>query len=268
MVGDVLSRSASILVSNPVLLLLPAIPSVLGFVGLIMPKTSPSLVAITTIVYITSFVVSIIIDGAYPLMVKAVVDGGRPSVAEAIGRAYHRFWSLLAAGILVGLIVGLGFIALVVPGIIFLTWYAYTGPAIMLDGKGAMAGMTASRAFGRDKKWRTFEVFLAILLVGLIVIALEVLFAFGGSRALGQAVGTILLIPVAAWGLIISAYTYISYGPSSVPVSAAIPTPGTTPQAPTQPATQPGAPPSLFCTACGSAIQPGAEFCGNCGKAV
>ena len=93
---------------------------------------------------------------------------GQLSVTEALGKAFHRFWTLLGAGILVVLIVALGFIALVVPGIILLTWYAYTVPAIMLEGKGATEGMAASKAFGRDKKGSTFLIFLTAGAVGIL----------------------------------------------------------------------------------------------------
>ena len=86
---------------------------------------------------------------------KEALSGQKLTVGEALRLAYKRFWSLLGAGLLVVLIVGVGLIALVVPGVIFATWYSYTAPAIMLDNEGALDGTSASKAFGRDKKMST-----------------------------------------------------------------------------------------------------------------
>ncbi len=162
-----------------------------------------------------SLVFSPLALGAYPSMVKAAVEGRPISVTEALGKAYHRFWTLLAASILVGAVVVVGTIALVVPGVIFGTWYAYTFAAVMLEDKGTLEGMAASKAFGRDKKGDTFLVFLAIIVASVVLVAVETVFSLA-SPLLGQLVYAILYVPVGAWISVILAYTYLAYGPSSV----------------------------------------------------
>ena len=52
--------------------------------------------------------------------------------------------------------------ALIIPGVIFVTWYTYSVPAIMLEDKGVLAGWAASKTFGRDKKWSTFSIGLVL----------------------------------------------------------------------------------------------------------
>ena len=217
---------------------------------------------------IIAVVLGVMVTGAYPLLVKASIEGGQLSVTEALGKAFHRFWTLLGAGILVVLIVGLGFIALVVPGIILLTWYAYTVPAIMLEGKGATEGMAASKAFGRDKKGSTFLIFLTAGVVGaLLFIVLSILSL--ASRVLGQLVFSVLDVPLGAWVAVMVTYTYLTYGPSSVPATTEAAGSGVAPPAfPQQPAQSS---PSVggsggFCRFCGSPIAAGAKFCPACGK--
>ncbi len=158
-------------------------------------------------------VVSIVVAGAYPLLVKGFLSNTPISISEAFRKALGRFWSLLGAGVLAGLMIALGTLALVVPGVILATWYFYTVSAVMLEDKGAIPGMRASKVFGRDKKWSTFLILLAILLVGSIVGVLQVVTSVF-SPLIGMIVGFIFGIPFGAWVSVIPAYVYLVYGPS------------------------------------------------------
>jgi hypothetical protein len=266
--GAVVSQSAKIISSRPVILLPQLILLVVTLpVDLLSPSStlSPLRIAFTLV----SVVLSLIVSGAYPSMVKAALEGGEPPVAESLGKALHRFWTLLAAGVLVALIVGLGFIALVVPGVIFLTWYAYTVPAIMLEDKGALEGMAASKAFGRDKKGDTFLIFIAIGLAGLILLIVQFVLSLA-SPVLGNLAYAVLDVPLAAWASVIFSYTYLTCGPSSVPPTA-VAGYGLAPPLPPQPPAQANAPvgaPANFCQFCGSRLAAGSKFCGACGKPV
>lgn len=230
-VGDVISKSTDILAKRPAIILPQVIPVIPILFTYLAPNASV-LSLLTIVASIVAGVLSVIVSGAYPYIVKAVLEGGQFSMTDAFGRAYHKFWTLLVAGILVGLIVVLGVIALIVPGIIFATWYAYTVPAIMLEDTGALEGMSASKAFGRDKKWSTFLVFLTIGVVSLVVVAVEIILTLF-SPLIGSLILRVLMILVAAWSSVIFAYTYVSYGPSSVPVAPSTSAPG---QAVMQPA--------------------------------
>jgi hypothetical protein len=270
-VGDVLSKGVDLIRKNPALMIPQAIILVLSLATDVVGASSLSLVRIA--LSIVSGVVSVIVLGAYPSMVQAVLGGGQISVSDSMGKAFHRFWTLLFAGILVGLIVALGLVALVVPGVIFITWYAYFVPAIMLEDKGVLAGMGASKAFGRDKKWSTFSIGIVIAIVTLVAYAFGA--AVGLSSAIaGQVLYSFLSVPLEAWVAVCLAYAYITYGPSSVPQTTEIPgyaVPPPSPiqgQTPTIVPTSAAAPQKNFCRNCGSPIQPDSKFCSNCGATV
>jgi hypothetical protein len=105
------------------------IPSFLATMALKGSVFSP----LTILAGVISFVLGIIVSGTYPFIVKSAVVGGQFSITDALGRALKRFWALFGAGLLVGLIVFAGAILLIVPGIIFATWWAYTVPGIMQE---------------------------------------------------------------------------------------------------------------------------------------
>ena len=266
-VGDVIFRSARILIDRPFLMIPQLIVLIPALVVDLLTSSSP-FNPLGLIIGILSGVLSVVVTGAYPPLIKAALEGGQHSVGEALGKAVQRFWTLLAAAILTVLIVALGFIALIVPGIILLTWYAYTVPAIMLDGKGATEGMAASKAFGRDKKGSTFLIFLTVFLVGLLLFAVESILSLG-SRVLGQLVFSILDVPLGAWVAVMVTYTYLTYGPSSVPATTEAPGLGMAPAASPQPPSM--ASPSVatsgnFCRFCGSPLRADSKFCASCGK--
>lgn len=257
-VRDVLLRSTQIIRAQPLLLvpqLVVLVPTLLGdALG-----GSATLDLLRVIFSILAFVFFVIASGAYPPLVETVMAGGQISVTDALVGAYRRFWTLLLASILVGIIVGIGLIALVVPGVILWTWYAYTVPSIMLEEKGATAGMSASKAFGRDKKVSTFLIVLAAGVVFLVVLIVQSAFTLA-SPFVGDLVYDLLLVPYGAWFSVVLAYTYLAYGPTPVATQ-------------TQP-TGFGPPPlpvgtsGNYCQSCGSLIPAGSKFCTACGKPI
>jgi zinc-ribbon domain len=260
-VGEVLSKSARILSTRPLIMvpqLIVLVPTLLGDALGASSILSP----LRIIASLLTIVLTVMASGAYPSLVKTFLAGGELSPMDALGMAYRRFWPLLAAAVVVAIVVVLGAIALLVPGIIFATWYVYTIPAMMLEDKGALEGMSASKDFGHKKKWSTFLLFLAVALTYLVASVFDDVFSLA-SPLLGEFVYDILLVPIAAWASVIFSYTYLSYGPSQGPATPEPVVFGALPPA------QPGAPvgaPGRFCSSCGSPLSPRAIVCPSCGK--
>jgi len=265
-IGDSLSRSARLVIERPALMVPQSIALVLSLAGVALggsPLGYPRL-ALGAV----SGLVAVIIAGAYPSMVQAALAGAALSAVGSMRMALRRFWTLLGAGVLVGLIVFLGSFVFMVPAIVFATWYVYTVPAVMLENRGALAGMAASKAFGRDKKLSTFAMFLILLVVGIAIFAIGFL-ALLGSSTLGTVTTSLLSVPLGAWEAVLISYVYVTYGPSSVPAAGAS-TWATTPLAatPQPPPVPPGVAPARFCRFCGSPLEPDSKFCGACGSAL
>jgi hypothetical protein len=280
-VGEVISKGTDLLRANPSIILIQVLPAIPSLVIDVYSGGSP-FGLVPFVAGIISAVLSIIASGAYPPVVREAIQGQRLTIGEALGHAYRRFWSLLAAGILVGLIVFVGFIALLIPGIIFLTWYAYTVPAIMLENKGALEGMSASKAFGRDKKWSTLGIFVVFILVYIVVSIIAAVLSLGLG---GRVIQTLLTIPLSAWTSVVIAYTYIAHGPSSTPMPATVGGGGgegvwqQPPAAPSSPPSSSSSWPGVtgpapqarvnrFCSFCGAPLESDAKFCANCGRQV
>ncbi|MDA4121942.1 MAG: zinc ribbon domain-containing protein [Thaumarchaeota archaeon] len=253
-VGQAISKSIGMITSHPVIMIPQLIVAVITLAFDLLARNSLGVGALL-ITIVPAVILGIIVSGAYPEMVQNIIAGSPISIERSLRIAAGRFWSLLAAGILVGLLEFVGFVALIVPGIIIYCWYFYTVPAIMLESKGATAGMSASKAFGRDKKWNTFKILVVIAIVYIVLSVIRTAIGTGSTTA-ATIVYVILTIPAGAFTAIISTYVYITFGPSSTPTATGM-----------MDASAPGAPGTMrYCPNCGTQVDSSLKFCPNCGK--
>lgn len=83
--------------------------------------------------------------GAMIWAISSVYLGEPTSVGEAWRQAMRRGVSLVGANIMYGLVLGLGFLLCLAPGVIFGLWFMFYGQGIMLERLGASAAMTRSK---------------------------------------------------------------------------------------------------------------------------
>lgn len=75
----------------------------------------------------------------------------------------------------------------------------------MLEDRGALDAMSASKRFGRTRKWKTFLILLVLFVIGAIGNAL------GLIPIAGVMITTIVGLIVAVWRSIIPSYAYIKH---------------------------------------------------------
>lgn len=90
------------------------------------------------------------------------------------------FWRFLVAHILTGLVVALGLIVFIVPGIILMMGLLFVPYLVVERGLGPIEAMQESWRITKGNKWRLFLLFLALLginLLGLLALIVGVLVA-------------------------------------------------------------------------------------------
>lgn len=110
---------------------------------------------------------------------------------------------LLAVSILFGIAVAIGFVLLIVPGLILLTLWAVVVPVVVLERLGVFASFGRSRELVRGNGWEVFGVLVLFFLVTVAVSLVAALVAapLGHvGRALIQWAVNIFLAPLAALG--------------------------------------------------------------------
>jgi hypothetical protein len=83
--------------------------------------------------------------GGLHLMVVRRVREGRPAEIGDVFSAFDRFWTLLAAAIVLTILIALGLVLLIVPGVLLATIWIYVPLFIVDKGMGLGEAMRASR---------------------------------------------------------------------------------------------------------------------------
>ena len=106
---------------------------------------------------------------------------GRPVGArEALRRAAPYFGRILVCSMLLALVVGLGFLLMVIPGIVLATGLVLAIPTLVLEpGAGASASLSRSWELTRGSRWRMLGLIVTLLVLLYVPIA-----AIGGVFAL------------------------------------------------------------------------------------
>lgn len=151
-----------------------------------------------------SVIAGTLYQGMVVNLVRDVQDGRRDaSAAELLRSAAPVIAPLIGAGLLAGLAIGVGFLLLVVPGLILLTIWAVIAPVIVIERTGIFKAFGRSRELVRGNGWRVFGVifivFLITAFVGLLLGALGASIASGtGGRIVFNVIASTLTAPIGA----------------------------------------------------------------------
>lgn len=162
-------------------------------------------------------------------LVEDVRDGKRDhTVGDLFSAASPTILPLIGFGILFAIGVTIGFILLIVPGLILLTIWSVGAPAIVVERVGAVDAFGRSRRLVKGEGW---SVFGALLLVLLIVIVISFVLAaiatpIGNGEAatlIASIISGVITAPIFALAVTIIYFNLA--GPSSVPADVSAPLP-------------------------------------------
>ncbi|HEY7142461.1 MAG TPA: hypothetical protein VIE44_20395 [Methylomirabilota bacterium] len=110
-------------------------------------------------------------SGMVVVMARDALGGREPVLGDAFGAVVRRLGAVVAACFLVMVIVGIGFLFLVIPGLVAAVFLMFTLPAVLLDGLGAVDGIRRSVAVVRRHVGPVvgFVVGSLLVLVGLAI---------------------------------------------------------------------------------------------------
>jgi hypothetical protein len=90
-------------------------------------------------------------------------DEGEPSLRELL--RHLPFGRLICVDLLWVVVVTIGFFALLVPGLIFIAWFALVAPAVEVEGRGVVSAFRRSRELVRRRFWLVLGLILPILVL-------------------------------------------------------------------------------------------------------
>ncbi len=152
------------------------------------------------------------LSGLIGVMIQQLLTGAltRGAAGSLIGRpvdvggsyryAFSRLGGLIGLAFLIALVVGVGFILLIIPGIIFSVFLAMAVPAFIVERRGVTESMSRSWNLVRGSWWHVLGVvFVAGILASIVN---GIITAIGGSTFIGywiaSAIAQIITAPFVA----------------------------------------------------------------------
>lgn len=181
-VGRVFQRAFSAIGQNPVVvlglaLIVGALPSLLMtylFVqlGLASPAAlqsgAISMSGFFGAVLVSSLIGMIIAALVQAALTRAVVsanEGRRVTFGESLSAGFRKILPLIALSIVFAFAVGIGFVLLVIPGIILLLMWAVAVPVLVIEGTGVFASFGRSAELTKGARWKILGLFLVLIVI-------------------------------------------------------------------------------------------------------
>lgn len=140
--------------------------------------------------------------GSIVRIVQDVEADGRVdnSVGEVLGSVWSRLIPLIVLQLIIGILVGIGLVLLIIPGVILALMWVAAIPAFVVEEKGIFESMSRSSELTRGNRMR-------ILGIGIVILAIYIAIALIGALlvAASPVIGVIALIVVS-----VLLYPYIS----------------------------------------------------------
>ena len=213
-----------------------------------------NLIYLVGVVGVISLVFGTIAFGSTIKMASEEVENKPVELGAAVRFAASKMLWMWVLGIILGIVIGLGFIALIVPGIILAIMFSVSFQALLIENAGIGGSLGRSRELVGHRWLKTFAVFLVFaIVVGIAATIVSVISAPFGYWS--QFVSSVLssfyqpIIPVATTVYFYSNRARIAPSPSpGSSVSTVMPAPG-----------------MKFCPNCGTQLSAATTFCPNCG---
>jgi hypothetical protein len=191
-VGAIIRRVFQIYVDQASVLMPAAavVFALTGVLSVLLVAASPGLGLVALIV---SLVATTLFTGMVVELVSDVQDGKRDASAGQLLRAVTPvIGQLILVGIVAGIGIVVGFILIIIPGLILITIWSVAAPVVVLERPGGVRALGRSRELVRGNGWNVFAVILLlVILVGVVGSGIEL-----AGDAAGTAVGLVVRVIV------------------------------------------------------------------------
>ena len=152
------------------------------------------------VVAITSILMWTVLTGAITRAAAGTFLGRDLEIGESYRYGFARFWSIVLVGLLSGLAIAVGFVLLIVPGFIVLTFLTCAIPALVIEGKRGREALRRSWNLVRGRGWPVFgTIVVATLINGIVNSLLTAPFGDNwGARSIGASIASVITMPYMA----------------------------------------------------------------------
>ena len=143
-----------------------------------------------------------LVVGQAALIVGAMgyMNGNTYSAAECVAKGAPHWWRLLLVVLVEGVLIALGLVLLLVPGLILMTRWSVASVAQVVEGSGVRASLGRSATLTKGRRWPIFGLMvvclIAVYIFEMVLIALTGGFSSGFMGAMLSPVTQLLISPL------------------------------------------------------------------------
>ena len=211
------------------------------------------IILLTILVAIVFFPIA---QGSTIKLAAEQLKNGKGMLGASINFAASKLLSIWALSIVVAILVFLGFIALIIPGVILAIMFALAFPVLIIENKGVFESMGKSRQLVANRWLKTFVTFLVLaIIVGISSAVAGALSApFGVASPIVRGVLSAFYSPL--FPILLAVFYYSNVARLSPVQAREAPfTLGVTGQSTA----------NRYCPACGAQLSTAVTFCPKCG---
>lgn len=287
---EILDRAFSIYLGNieiffPIFLLLNIINAiVINAVNLFMPPFNPPyepsekllnwlinygahIIAVLCVLFLISWIMMNLGNSIIIKSVSNILEGRKAGIKNSSTLSLHLFSRVLAVSLITGVLMALGFILLIFPGVIMAVIFSLAVPAVVLENLRVFDGLRKSKEL-TDKMWiKTFTLLFAFFIIFILANLLTEVLALSLSRFYQQIwikkifriIFFSLVEPIYPIGLTL--FYYLLKKQKGMPVL-------TEAREEVYEMLPPPHPEIKFCYYCGQVLPYDAIYCPNCGRRI
>jgi hypothetical protein len=126
---------------------------------------------LSLLVLIIDLIAGTLFTGMVVELVADVQDGRRDASATQLLRAVTPvLGELILVGIVTGVLEAIGFVLILIPGLILMTIWSVVAPVVVVEHPGGVRALGRSRALVRGNGWQVFGVII-VLVLGVVVVS-------------------------------------------------------------------------------------------------
>lgn len=177
-----------------------------------LPGYLSAVLAIAFLTGIIGWIIGYIAEGITIKFASDTLERGQANLQASFNFTISRLLSLLAVSIITGILIIIGLIAFIVPGIILAIMFSLVVPAIIIENVGALESLSRSRLLVSHRWLKTFGLLLLLYIIIGIVTALLGLITtpFGLASPLVSSILTAFIQPILPIGLTLYYYSMIA----------------------------------------------------------
>jgi hypothetical protein len=172
---------------------------------------------------IISWIVGYIAQGIAVKFTSDTLEKGQTNLQTSFNFTMSKLLSILAASIITGILIFVGLLALIIPGIILAVMFSLVVQTIIVEDTGALESLSRSRRLVSNRWLKTFVLLLILyIILGIVsVIAGQIARPFGLVSSLVSSIITAFIQPILPIGLTLHYYSMMA---RTAPQSQPLPT--------------------------------------------